>query len=240
MAPKAGSFNAQLADGSPRIALSQIPYKPENLTNYEGGLKSTLLDNRLRFNASVFYYDYKDYQAFLFQQSSGVVVNKDANMYGGEFEVAASPIDNLEVQLGVSLFHAKVKDLQLFGPAGTTPLSKDVKPSFAPEKQLSALVRYSWELFGGKLSAQVDAHYSAEFYHNLRNFQADRYPGYTLMNARLGWSNDNWEVAAFVENLTDKRYYSIGYDLATLCGCNENAFGRPRWPGLEVRYRFGK
>jgi len=237
---KAGGFNAQLQDGSPRLPLSQIPYKPENLTNYEGGLKSTFLDNRLRFNASLFYYDYKDYQAFLFQQSSGVVVNKDANMYGGEFEVAASPIQNLEVQVGVSLFHAKVKNLQLVGPAGTDPLYKDVKPSFAPEKQISALARYSWGLFGGRLAAQLDAHYASDFYHNLRNFEADHYPGYTLWNARLAWTNDNWEVAAFVENLTDKRYYAIGYDLATLCGCNENAFGRPRWPGVEVKYHFGK
>jgi iron complex outermembrane receptor protein len=72
----------------------------------------------------------------------------------------------------------------------------------------------------------------------LRNFQADHYPGYTIGNARLAWTNDNWEVAAYVQNFSDKRYYTIGYDLATLCGCNENAFGRPRWEGLDVRYRF--
>jgi iron complex outermembrane receptor protein len=236
---KAGGFNAQLADGSPRLPLDQIPYKPENLTNYEGGVKSTFLDGRLRTNASIFYYDYKDYQAFLFEQSSGVVVNKDAFMRGGEFEVTASPVSGLEMQLGVSGFQAIVKGLELQGPAGVPPIYMDVHPSFAPEKQISGLIRYGWPLGDGKMAVQLDSHYTSDFYHNLRNFEADHYPGYTISNARVAWSNDHWEFAAFVKNLADKRYYTIGYDLATLCGCNENAFGPPRWPGAEFKYRFG-
>jgi iron complex outermembrane recepter protein len=238
---KAGGFNAQLADGSPRLPPDQIPYKPETLTSVEGGVKSTWLDGRLRVNASVYHYDYKDYQAFLFVQSSGVVVNKDAKMDGGELEITASPVHGLELQLGVSAFTAKVKDLELRGgPPGVPVLFHDVKPSFAPERQISGLIRYTWDLPRGQLSTQVDAHYTSDFFHNLRNFEADHYPGYTIGNARVAWTDDHWEVAAFVQNLTDKRYYTIGYDLATLCGCNENAFGRPRWTGLDVKYRFGR
>jgi iron complex outermembrane receptor protein len=236
---KAGGFNAQLADGSPRLPLDQIPYKPENLTNYEGGVKATFLDGKLRTNAAVFYYDYKDYQAFLFEQSSGVVVNKDAFMRGGEFELTAVPVSGLEAQLGVSGFQAIVKNLELQGPAGVPPIYEDVHPSFAPQKQISGLIRYSFALGDGRMALQVDSHYTSDFYHNLRNFVADHYPGYTISNARLSWANEHWEVAAFVKNLADKRYYTIGYDLATLCGCNENAFGPPRWPGVEATYRFG-
>ena len=237
---KAGGFNAQLADGSPRLPLGQIPYKPETLTNYEVGFKSTVLGGRARVNGSAYYYDYKDYQAFLFQQSSGVVVNKDAFVRGVELEIAATPFSGLETQLGVSEFQAIVKNLQLNGPAGVAPLYRDVHPSFAPQSQLSGLLRYTWSLPQGRLAAQVDAHYTSDFYHNLRNFQADHYPGYTLANVRLAYTSGPWEVAAFVKNVTDKRYFTIGYDLATLCGCNENAFGAPRWPGAEVKYHFGK
>jgi iron complex outermembrane receptor protein len=109
------------------------------LTSVEAGLKSTWLDGKLRFNASAFYYDYKDYQAFLFVQSSGVVVNKDAKIQGGELEISASPVHGLELQLGVSAFTAKVKDLELRGPVGVPVISRDVKPSFAPERQVSGL-----------------------------------------------------------------------------------------------------
>ena len=237
---KAGGFNAQLADGSPRLPLNQIPYRPEKLTNYEAGYKTTFLNGRARVNADVFHYDYKDYQAFLFQQSSGVVVNKDAEMTGTEIEGAANLTEHLESQLGISIFDAKVKNLQLAGPAGTTPLFINVKPSFAPEHQVFALLRYTWPLLQGHLAVQVDGHYTSYFYHNLRNFAADRYGGYTIGNARLSYLFGNWDVAVFVQNFTDKRYFTIGYDLATLCGCNENTFGPPITPGVEVRYKFGK
>jgi len=235
---KAGGFNAQLADGSPRLPLNQIPYRPESLLSYEAGYKTTLLGGRARLNGDVFHYDYKDYQAFLFQQSSGVVVNKNAETTGAEIEGAANVTDRLEAQLGVSVFDAKVKNLQLSGPPGTTPLFIDVKPSFAPERQVFALLRYTLPLTQGRLTAQLDGHYTSYFYHNLRNFEADRYGGYTVANARMSYLLGSWDVSAFVQNFTDKRYYTIGYDLATLCGCNENAFGQPITAGVEVRYRF--
>lgn len=62
---KAGSFNAQLAGGPP-VPTSFIPYKAEVLLSYEGGFKYSFPDGHTRFNASAFYYDYKDYQSFLF------------------------------------------------------------------------------------------------------------------------------------------------------------------------------
>ena len=235
---KAGGFNAQLADGSPRLPLDQIPYKPENLTNYEMGIKSTVLEGRSRLNASVYYYDYRGYQAFLYQLSSGVVVNKNAFIKGAELEAAADLPGGFESQFGVSTFEAVVKDLELAGPPGTDPLHRDVHPAYAPQLQLSALLRYGRDIAGGRLTAQVDAHYTGDFYHNLRNFSADHYPGYTLTNLRLAYASGPWEVAAYVQNLFDKHYYTIGFDLATLCGCNANALGRPRWAGASVRYRF--
>ena len=203
-------------------------------------MKATFLDGKLRTNASIYYYDYRDYQAFLFEQSSGVVVNRDAFTRGAELEVTANPVGGLEVQAGASAFDAIVKGLELQGPAGVSPLYRDVHPSFAPPVQLSGLVRYTWNVGDGHLSLQFDTHYTSDFYHNLRNFAADHYPGYTISNARLAWTQGGWEVAATVKNLTDKRYYDLGFDLATLCGCNENSFGPPRWPSIEARYQFGR
>ena len=49
---KAGSYNALILP--PALPASQIPYKPEVLESYEGGFKTTLFDNLLTFNGSVF------------------------------------------------------------------------------------------------------------------------------------------------------------------------------------------
>lgn len=237
---KAGSFNAQLADGSPRLALSDIPYEPEVLTSLEGGFKLTLLDGKARLNGAAYYYDYKDYQAFLFFNASGSVTNKDATIYGGELEFIVNPVERLDVQLGLSAFNATVKDLEFRGGTAA-PLLRDVKPSYAPELQASALLRYTWPLVSGGLSMQLDAAYTDEFFHNLQNFESDRFPSYTVANVRLAYRNaaDTWELAAFVRNFTDERYQTIGFGQATLCGCDEEGTGKPRWAGVEARYQFG-
>ena len=73
---KAGSYNAALPGGL-AIPVSAIPYKAEVLTSFEGGFKYTFPDGRTRINAAAYYYDYKDYQAYLFTVVAGVVINAD-------------------------------------------------------------------------------------------------------------------------------------------------------------------
>jgi iron complex outermembrane receptor protein len=61
-----------------------------------------------------------------------------------------------------------------------------------------------------------------------------------MVNAGLGWgSNDEqWEVNLDVKNLTNAHAGVQGFDLATLCGCNEESFQPPRWTGINVKYKF--
>ena len=58
-----------------------------------------------------------------------------------------------------------------------------------------------------------------------------------VQKARTG-SNADWETSLMVRNVTDERAGTIGFDLATLCGCNEVAYREPRWYGVSVRYNF--
>jgi iron complex outermembrane receptor protein len=238
---KAGSFNAQLADGSPRLPVDQRSYDPETLLSYEVGFKSTFMDGRARLNGAAFYYDYDDYQAFVFVQSSGTVTNLNAETTGVELDLTLNPVDGLDIMFGASYFDAVVEDLGLAASdPSVPPLLKDVEPSFAPPLQLAALVRYGWAAFGGELFGQIDGNYTDEFYHNLRNFDSQKYDAYTVGNLRVGYSPDSgsWELAAFLKNFTDERYRTIGFDLATLCGCNEDGYGVPRWAGVTFKMRF--
>jgi iron complex outermembrane recepter protein len=232
---KAGSYNATNPGGAYPVPLSLIPYKPEILTNYEGGFKYTFPDQATRFNASVYYYDYKNYQAFLFAGVGGVVINADDRTYGGEASLATSPVRGLDVGLSVSYFDAKVKDVPL--RAGG-PIVRDVKPVYAPPLQGNAFVRYEWQAFGGKLSVQSDASYTDPFYYNLRNFDGDKFGRAVMVNAGIGWSNDNWELNFRVKNLTNVNPGVVGFDLATLCGCNAVSYKPPRFFQLGARYNF--
>jgi len=231
---KAGSFNAQLAGGLP-IPTSDIPYGDETLLSYEGGFKWTSSGGTTRINGTAFYYDYADYQGFLFTGVSGVVVNNDADNKGIELEIQSSPVEGLDLLLSGAWFDATVKDVPLRVDG---PIVRDVKPVYAPETQVTGLIRYEWAALGGMLNVQADAAYSAEYFYNLRNFDADQYDSYTKVGARVGWTGPqkHWDIAFAVHNLTDERIGIQGFDLATLCGCNEVSYQPPRWYGVTLRY----
>ena len=231
---KAGSYNAPVPGGRP-VPTSSIPYRAEVLTNYEGGVKYTFPDRATRFNASAFYYNYKNYQAFLFSGVGGIVINADARTYGVEASLFTSPVRGLDIGLSVSYFDALVKDVPL--RAGG-PIRRDVRPTYAPPLQGSAIVRYAWDAFGGKLSVQGDASYTDPFYYNLRNFDADKYDRTVMVNSGLGWSNDVWELNFRIRNLTNVHQGIQGFDLATFCGCNEVSYKPPRFFQIGVRRNF--
>ncbi|WP_288959684.1 TonB-dependent receptor, partial [uncultured Sulfitobacter sp.] len=236
---KAGSFNAPLlgaflgAGGDP-----SIPYDEEILTAFEGGFKATFGDGKTRLNGSVFFYDYSDYQAFLFVGVGGVVINADAETYGLELELQTSPMEGLDLMLSMSYFDAEVKDLLLRNGSPLPP--RDVDPTYAPELQVTGLVRYAWSAWGGTLAWQGDVSYSDEYFYNLRNFDADKFDSYVMLNTQFSWksSSEQWEANLAIRNLSDERAGIQGFDLATLCGCNGVSYRAPRAYSVGLRYNF--
>jgi len=236
---KAGSFNAPLLGAYLGSGGNQsLPYKAETLYAYETGFKSTFLDGHARFNASAFYYDYKNYQAFLFVGVGGVVINADSHNVGAEMELQLSPAKGLDIILSGSWFNAIVEDIPLrFG----SPLPpRDVKPTYAPPVTATAMARYEWEMPWGFLHVMASGHYVDKFYYNLRNFDADQFAASLLINAGAGWasSDEKWAVNVDVKNLNNAHAGVQGFDLATLCGCNEESYQPPRWTGINVKYKF--
>jgi iron complex outermembrane receptor protein len=191
---KGGSYNALLPDGSPPLAPGDIPYRPEKLTSYEGGFKATIA-NRVLFNAAAYYYDYKDYQAFTFSNVSGFVQNRDARTYGVEADLQAELFTGFQAAVAVSAFNAKVKNLQV-----APGVFRDVKPTFAPETQLSGRLNYRIPaaVAGGTMMLAADGSYQSSFFHNIRNFQADRLPGYWVFNGNVSWKQENGGLRASV------------------------------------------
>jgi len=233
---KAGSFNAHIP-GILDIPLSAIPYDDETLHSIEAGFKSTWGDGRTRLNGTFFYYDYSDYQAFLFVGVGGVVINADANTVGAELELQTTPIDNLDIMLSLGWVDAEVEDvpLRLGGP-----IIRDVEPQYTPEFQAAGFIRYGWSAFGGMMHIQADANYSDSFFYNLRNFDSDQFDSYVLVNAVLGWTSpeEHWDISLAARNITDEHAGIFGFDLATLCGCNEISFRPPTQAVAQVRYSY--
>ena len=167
---KAGSFNAPLLGSYASLIFfgngnDDIPYKEEILISYEAGFKATLLNGTTRFNGSAFYYDYDDYQAFLFTGVGGVVINADMENYGFELELQTTPFDGFDLLAGLSAYDATVKDVP--NSIGSSILL-DVDPTYAPEFQFTVMARYEWPMLNGMMNINGDLNYSDEYFYNLR------------------------------------------------------------------------
>ena len=234
---KAGSYNSKLFDGTAPLPPSQIPYKPEALISYEGGFKKSFAGGAGTLNAALFYYDYQDYQAFTFQNVAGYVQNRDARTYGGELEASARPWTGMQISIAGSAFNAQVKGVEI-----APGIFGDVHPTYAPEQQLFGVISQDIKAdsLGGILTFAADGSYTSYFYHNIRNFDSTRIPGYALFDVRATWTGTHvpLEITAYCDNVADKRYINIGFEGSSIFGGNAVSFGLPRWWGIRAVYRF--
>ena len=94
---RSGGFNGRATTPS-----SIGPYDPETVDSYEIGLRSSLLDNRLIFNATLFRAEYKDKhesEIYQFGAATETVVNNAARATIDGLEVEALLAANEQVQL---------------------------------------------------------------------------------------------------------------------------------------------
>ncbi|MBB6520221.1 TonB-dependent receptor [Pseudoteredinibacter isoporae] len=231
---KAGNY--RLGIGSPNLL---TPHDQEELLSYELGIKTEMMDGRLRLNATAFYYDYSDYQAFVVDPTVGVaatldIINVDADAKGAELEIIASPIEGLDILFGATWMDSTVKDVNY--PDGTV---SDSELPYAPTYSLNGLLRYQWSAFDGTMAAQIDFNFSDDFCFSVFCAPLDQESSYLVSNARVSYDfpSGDWGVSAFVSNLGDEEYRVYALDLAGL-GLSNSSFAAPRTYGISVDYTF--
>jgi iron complex outermembrane recepter protein len=231
-----GSKGGGFVQGSvpPAPAPQDMAFNPEKLLAYETGVKTTFLDGRARLNAAAFYYDYRDYQAYEQVGITQVIKNLQARIEGAEAELAIVPLHGLELQVGVSTLDTKIKNVTL--PAGE--VTDRVMPQ-APRWSFNASARYQWTALGSTWSAEADAKTNSDMYFSTFNAPVDLEHGYTVANARLGWTSGDgkFDAALFCKNLMDRRYRIYDLDLSVI-GFTTPVYGPPRWYGATIGYHF--
>ena len=116
---KSGGFNGAIALSHTMLQ----PYDKEELTSYEFGVKSTLLDGNMQLNASAFLYDYQDKQeATVFIAPVGGVVGFDnvpeSTITGAELEMTWAITDGLRWDLGLAFLDSEIDEWSARCPAG--------------------------------------------------------------------------------------------------------------------------
>lgn len=228
---KAGSFNAVF--GAP-ANFENIPVKRETPIVYEGGIKATLFDGRAQSSTSVYYYDYQDFQAFAYLALSSVLLNRQAYVYGVDSELRFSPTENFDFNFGINIMDTKIKDIE---NAGGVVADRDL--ANAPTVQFNALLRYTWPLWGGTMAAEADVTYQDDVYYQVFNDPIGKIDSYAVGNARLAYtaSDERWTLGIFAKNITDEEYVTSVANNASF-GLAQYFYGRPRWVGAQMTYRW--
>lgn len=233
------SYNRGIKGGnwspSPSVDLANFRHKNEVLNSFELGVKSTLAPG-LRLNATAFYYDYRNYQAFALTGLQPQVTNSDATVKGGEIELFAHPAASLDMAFGASFLDSKVDFVPAVFPGTGTV---DARLPQAPGMSLNGLIRYAVGLGSHQLALQVDGRYNTSQYLEGTNSQVSHQRAYGVANASVSFSptGDAWEMTFWVKNFTNTDYLLYNLDLG-LAGFVEQVYAPPRQFGGTVRFRF--
>lgn len=231
---------------NPPSPFAPIPpsFGPDNLWNYEVGIKGKLFGGGLEYQADAFYIDWKDIQV---QQATPEALPYLGNagnaiIKGFEFELVARPTDTLTVNFAGSVQDAYLKEGATPDQLAINPslgISGDKLPDVAPF-QFAVGLDYTTPLPGasdwsGTVAADItyQGKRNAYFQNSPFNIELD---DYTLIDLRASISNDVWTVSIFARNLTDKRAQLSAINSAQ----DPYAFitARPRTFGLSLLRNF--
>ena len=204
---KAGGFNSTFERDE------DVSFNPEYSINYEWGLKSEMLDNKLTANLALFYIDWKDQQVYqpvpsghgAMLKNAGTTVSK-----GVEFSLTARPATNL--QLWANMGYNNV----IF-----TDYKKDTKTDYSgnklpyiPEYTGSAGASYTQRLNGNFLKSialSANYQYIGKFYWNDANsaFQ----DSYGLLSANINFNTSkHFNFGVYAKNLLNADYNSYYFE----------------------------
>lgn len=185
-----------------------VPYDPEHSWNYEGSLRSSWLDGKLRLNANAFYVEWRDQQVNVFRGLNAYDYNTvnagRSHLYGFEVEAEARLSAAFDAYASIGHVRTRFDDFEL--PAGTTSTVQLAGSEFAyaPRWTLAGGVNYR---FGGGFTANANINYRSAVYGDVGTDQAEsRLSGRTVVNTRLGYVAGRWSVFGFVRNLLDEKY----------------------------------
>jgi len=234
---KSGGFNTTGGDDTyPR------EYKDEESENFEVGIKSRINDGKTQVNATVFNMKTDGLQGVL-QVPSGTgtaVYNSTipAKRLGLDLNVIHKFSQNLVMNLG----YMKLDD-------DDADISTNAAVRLTPKTAYNVGFSHFMSLGNGKVHTRIDYSYDDDMEvtsnYSTSPALATLPASYKEMrdrenlNAKIAWSNDQWEVAYWIKNGTDQLFERLVTSPSPVAGGNFAVFMmKPKTQGLSVKYNF--
>ncbi|TPH16477.1 TonB-dependent receptor [Litorilituus lipolyticus] len=258
----ANSFRAPSVQGRVLYDQNVSVADSETITSYETGIKSDILDGSGRLNASVYYFNMDNQQltAVGGNANSNTLLNADTTTgYGIELDSEFIVSENIIATFNISYNKTEIDQPGLavaacgsgtctvtdptfqvpggFGPITMAYIDGNSLPN-SPEWISNLTLSYAKEIGDGEFFIHSDLTYRSEVDFFL--YRAKEFEGESLveLGARTGYNwiigDNEYEVSAFVRNLTDEQVIIGGVDFNN----NSGMVNEERFYGAEFKVSF--
>ena len=201
--------------GGPNVLTVAIPgvpttFSPTQLTDYELGLKTTSMDDRLTTDLSAYHIVWTKIPLVTFVSPFTFLGNGgQAKANGFEATIAVVPTSGLKLSANVSYNDAALtKDAPLpsNGRRGD-PLPYAPKLTYNLNGDYDFALRSGWDAFVGASFSFVDTR-TGDF--TFDGTASAKVPSYHTLNLRAGLLHDQWKLDFYVKNATNDRGIILG------------------------------
>ncbi|MGH8042420.1 MAG: TonB-dependent receptor [Rudaea sp.] len=201
--------------GGPNVLTVAIPgvpttFSPTKLTDYELGLKTTSLDDRLITDLSAYHIDWTKIPLVTFVSPFTFLGNGgQAKANGFEATIAVVPTSGVKLSANVSYNDATLtKDAPLpsNGRRGD-PLPYAPKLTYNLNGDYDFALRSGWDAYVGASYSFVDTR-TGDF--TFDGTASAKVPSYHTLNLRAGLQRDQWKLDFYVKNATNERGIILG------------------------------
>jgi iron complex outermembrane receptor protein len=225
-------------------SFTNTPLKPEDLTAYEVGIKAQTYN--FSFNASAFYYDYKNLQMSIYDPPNSILRNAArARIYGLDADATYKVSEDFQLRLGAAwLPYSKYKSfpnainflhpLTRFGLTRTTIDATGLRTMRSPRLTGNVAFDYSEDLSAGRLSAMATLSYSSSYKWDVLG--TIKTAQYATLSGQIGFEpkGTGFKLGVYGRNLTNQASI-VSVSPATITGVS---FSPPRQVGISAEYSF--
>jgi iron complex outermembrane receptor protein len=233
-----GSVSRGFKSGGYNMTSSVPEFDPEYVWSYEVGTKMELLDNKLRTNVSVFYYDYTDLQVQDFVKVGVLSVSNaaEATVQGFEIENQWMPFYDVLLELDYAYLHAEYDKY-------ITPFDGDVSGHdliASPRHKINLATQFFHEIKAGTLSYRFEYSWQDDQFFTAPNQDVSKQTAYSLLNMRLAFNtaDEKNQIQFFGENLTNKAYSTSSREFPSAVVGVTKDINPPRTFGVKFSHSF--
>lgn len=239
---KAGGFDVKGTD--------IISVNPENVTNYELGVKTDVLEHRMRVNLSVFHTKWDDMQLLVAEQGpggptdiqsyyanagkatiNGVELESFLALGGWTFGLSGSYLDSRYNKFTTTIPNVGVVD-------------RSGEPLYSvPQYTYTVSMEYNYESPIGPIVPRLSYYFRDKafmgFDYKSAGYDSSWSDNVKLLNFRVSYKpTEHLRTALYVDNVTDENYIVGGYAATDATGFANVMLGAPRNYGVELNYSF--